>query len=172
LNYLIEVPFTIPYSGLAFISEKPQISWQDKKLHNENDKAVKYPDGYGFYFLYGVCLNEKLFKGLTDRTINSKEIISIENIEQRMAALKYYGMEKLLTEVSAKLIDDVSGYRLYKIDKLFSQTAYFLNYKCTSTGREYATGIDPKVGEKSDALLACAWKWGLAKDEYRLEKES
>jgi hypothetical protein len=82
------------------------------------------------------------------------------------------GAEKLLSELEAELVDGVAGYQLYKIDSVFSQTAYFLKYSCPSTGRVYVSGIDPDIGSRNNAIAACAWKWGIEKEDWKTVKET
>ncbi len=174
MNFVTNVSFIIPYEGIAFVSETPQISWNEGKLHNIENKAVKYADGYGLYNLYGVNFDEKLFKKVTAKRVQLKTILTIENMEQRMAGLKLVGVEKLFKTKNAKRLDKSKrGNELYLIKGIFSQDAYYLKYTCPSTGRVYASGIDPEIGRKKDADLAMGWKFQLSKEDYlKLEVES
>ena len=168
MDFVTNVSFIIPYEGIAFVSETPKISWEEGKLHNTEGKAVEYADGYGLYSLFGVNFDEKLFKKVTSKKVTLKTIFSIENMEQRMAGLKLVGVEKLLkSKHSTKLDKSDRGNTLYKIEYVFDQTAYYLHYKCPSTGRVYVSGIDPEVGVGGDADECMGWKFGLSKEEYQ-----
>ena len=168
MDFVTNVSFIIPYEGIAFVSETPKISWEEGKLHNTKGKAVEYADGYGLYSLFGVNFDEKLFKKVTNKKVTLKTIFSIENMEQRMAGLKLVGVEKLLKSKHATKLDKSDrGNTLYKIEDIFDQTAYYLHYKCPSTGRVYVSGIDPEVGVKGDADECMGWKFGLSKEEYQ-----
>jgi len=131
--------------------------------------------------------------------LSLKEILNLGNIEQRAAALKIFGIERLLEEGKAKLIDKSSrGNELYQLVGVFPRTAYFLKYKDPSTGKIFFSGIDPFFIEEQlvsfeDALLklfnkkplskkefdckgrladsAMAWKYGLTLEEYRQLKQ-
>lgn len=74
-----------------------------------------------------------------------EDILRLDNIEQRMAALRIFGADKLIQEAGATLVDKSSrGNELYLIPaskKLFSEDAYFLKYSCVSTGRIYVSGV-------------------------------
>lgn len=74
-----------------------------------------------------------------------EDILRLDNIEQRMAALRIFGAEKLIEEAGAKLVNKSSrGNELYLIPKerkLFDEDAYFLKYQCVSTGRIYVSGV-------------------------------
>jgi hypothetical protein len=172
MDFVTNVSFIIPYYGIAFVSENPQIEWKEGKLHSETGMAVKYADGWGMYSLYGVIFKEKLYKKVTSKRATCKTILNIKNMEQRMAALKLHGVEKIIEQ--ATLLDKSKrGNELYLLKNVFSQDAYFLKYTCPSTGRVYFSGIDPEVGEKKDADLSMSWKLNLTKEEYNnLEIES
>jgi len=163
----------IPLDDFCIICPLPdKILRLDEKLHSDTQSAISWKDGYELYFLYGICFEKEIWGKIISRDITAKEILKFENIEQRMAALKFYGADNLLSELNAKLIDDTAGYELYELDKIFSQTAYFLKYSCPSTGRVYVSGIDPEVGKLGDAMAACAWKFGVEKNQYKLAAES
>jgi hypothetical protein len=172
MDFVTNVSFIMPYEGIAFVSENPQIEWKEGKLHSETGMAVKYADGWGMYSLYGVKFEKKLYKKVTSKRATCKTILNIKNMEQRMAALKLHGIEKIIE--GATLLDkSTRGNELYLLKNVFSQDAYFLKYTCPSTGRVYFSGIDPEVGEKKDADLSMSWKLNLTKEEYNnLEIES
>ena len=173
INFVIQIPFIIAYKNIAFISEKPQIFWRNRRLHNENDMAIKYPDGYGFYFLHGVHFEKELWEKIIGKELKIKEMMSLQNIEQRMIALKYFGIENFLSQLNASLLDKMQpDYELYSVKELFSQPAYFLKYSCPSTGRIYVSGVDPKVGKLKDVVSALAWKFSMDKENYVLTEES
>lgn len=74
-----------------------------------------------------------------------QDLLSLKNIEQRMAALRIFGAEKLIEEAGAIEVSKTKrGNELYKIPKergLFEEDAYFLKYQCVSTGRIYVSGV-------------------------------
>lgn len=82
-------------------------------------------------------------------TYTVKNILALNNIEQRMAALKIMGADRLLQEAHAELVcKSERGNELYKIPKesgIFSEDAYFLKYACVSTGRIYVSGVPPQL---------------------------
>lgn len=102
--------------------------------------------------------------------ITFKEILGIQDIEQRMVALKRYGVEKILHDAKAELLNESSrGNELYKIPikaGLFSVDAYYLKYKDPSTGRQYISGVPPQMGETKNADACMAWKHGLSTKAY------
>jgi hypothetical protein len=140
----------------------------EMRLHSIDGFAIEWPDGYGQNYLWGVFFPDIIWKKIMKKNMSLKTVLSIENTEQRMAALKFIGSEKLLESANAELINKSErGNMLYKIEKIFPQTAYFLKYLCPSTGRVYVSGIDPEIGKKGDADYAMAWKFGLDLPSYQ-----
>ena len=76
--------------------------------------------------------------------------------------------EKLLEGSKAKLIDKSKrGNKLYLIENIFSQPAYFLKYSCPSTNRIYVSGVEPQVAKNNpNADYLMAWKLGLTFNDY------
>jgi hypothetical protein len=74
-----------------------------------------------------------------------EDLLSLDNIEQRMAALRIFGAEKLIEETHAECVSKSKrGNELYKIPRergLFDEDAYYLKYSCVSTGRIYVSGV-------------------------------
>jgi ribosomal 30S subunit maturation factor RimM len=151
-----------------YILPFPEVRLNEKKqLHNLNGYALKFADKKT-YWIEGVKFNKDLWQKVVDKKMSFKEIMKLENIEQRMVALKMMDAEKLLKESNAKLLDKSErGNELYLIENVFSQPAYFLKYKCPSTGRVYISGIDPNVAKKNPNADYCqSWKMGISIDEY------
>jgi len=146
----------------------PQVKLSDRKLHDESSWALNFL-GKKTHWLSGVKFPKSLWKEVVEKKISAKKLLSIENIEQRMAALRVMGMDWLLADANAVLLDThekkIGGfqeYRLYRLDDVFSQPAYLLAYECPSTGRKYVSGIDPTFAKEHPKAELCAgWKWGL-----------
>ena len=113
-----------------------------------------------------------IWSDIARQKLSFKEIIGLENTEQRMAALKIYGVEKMIEETNAKLIDTSErGNELYLIEKIFRTPAYFLKYKDPSTDETYFSGIDPAIFEGKSkneikADTAMSWKFGWNLEVY------
>ena len=134
-------------------------------MHSTTGSAIAWRDGYELHYLHGVFFAPELWQRIVSREIGKKELLSMENMEQRMAALKVVGAELLLKD--AKLLSTSErGNALYLVDGVFDVPAYYLKYTCPSTGRVYVSGVDPEVGIYADADRAMAWKLGLDVKEY------
>ena len=140
------------------------------RMHSTNGPSIRFKDGYEIYNLWGVEFDRDLYWRIVRNEMPAKDVFKIENIEQRMAALKFLGTEKVLEACDSKLIDSQvdSGtkYDLYQVDGLTEETEYALKYKCPSTGREYVSFVRPEVGKEKDAIKAIASKWRMSKEEW------
>ena len=159
----------IQLDGACIVSEMPTEIHRDNRgrLHNVEGPAIKFGDGYEMYSLFGVRLDKEIHAKICSGSMCIKDIFAIENIEQRMVALKMRGAEKILEESKAQLLDSSArGNQLYILKEVFSVPAYFLKYKDPSTDRVYVSGIDPEIGIDANADKAMAWKFNLNAEEY------
>ena len=128
------------------------------------------------YALNGVRFEKPLWTKIVKGKLTGKEILTIENIEQRMAVIKTIGMDKIIGSLNAKVLDTYKsrGWELLLIENVFDSPAYFLRYKCPSSGREYVSGIKPEIGELGKASIAMAWKFKMENEveEYLKIRES
>ena len=159
------------YENECLLVQKPTtLDLVEGKLHSTTRKAIEWADKTGYYFLHGVRFDEKLWKRVTGKRPRIKTILSIENMEQRMAALKTVGVERIIK--GATLLDkSTRGNELYLVENVFDEPALYLKYKCPSTGRVYASGVDPSLERKADICMA--WKFSMTEDDYaKLEVEA
>ena len=162
----------IQLDGVCIVCELPNNIQRDDKgrLHCDTGYAISWADSYGQYYLSGVNFDEDLFKKVVSKEMSFKDVMSISNIEQRMATLKFYGSEYLLNKSDAKLINSSKrGNHLYLVEGVFDIPAYFLKYVCPSTGRVYVSGVDPNVAKKSlDADTCMAHKHNMSLEMYKI----
>jgi hypothetical protein len=155
----------ITYEKLAIVCvQSNPVKWIEQRerrvMHCEDGPAIEWEDGFKVYSLWGITLREELYKNIVEKQLSFKEIMGIENIEQRMVALKMMEPDELLKGSKAELLDkSAKGNELYLIKEIFSQPAYYLKYTCPSTGRVYISGIDPEIGKKKKADEAMVWKF-------------
>ena len=162
----------IQLDKFCIVCEKPDFISRDEehRLHNEERSAIHWRDTYEQFYLFGVYFEKELWEKVVGKELSFKEIMAIENMEQRMVALKMMNPVELLEETKAKLLDmSERGNELYLITNLFDTPAYFLKYSCPSTGRIYISGIDPQFAQENPKADSCmAWKHNLTEDEYKL----
>ena len=160
------------YENVAVLCRRPLFVRKNNagQLHCDDRPAIGWRDGYELYFLDGIELSKELWEKITQKKLSYKEIMELENIEQRMIALKYMDSGEMLKSVNAKLLDkSENGNELYLVEKLFDgfDKAYFLRYSCPSTGRVYLSGIEPEFAEKNiNADVCMGWKFRLSIEDY------
>jgi hypothetical protein len=110
-DFIREVSYIIPYKGICFISEKPEISWGGNFIHNSNDKAVKYKDGWGWYVLNG-CVVPNWLVEKRDTEIDPQEVLKLNNAQQRAEGVKKIGIERFWHKCCKKVLDKVGEYEL------------------------------------------------------------
>jgi hypothetical protein len=164
----------IQLEGLAIGCPMPDHVSRDSegRLHSTGGKAIEWSDGYGIYSIHGVTFEEELFNAITNRTIASKDVLAISNIEQRMIALSFLG-ESVWRDLPARLMhESARGNRLFETE-ITGTKEYFLRYVDPSDGEEYVSFVDVAVGAEGNADAAMAWKFSLTPEEYAaLEEES
>jgi hypothetical protein len=149
------------------------------RLHSTEEAAIEYSGGWKLFYLWGVNFTEELWTKVTQKQLSIAEVLALENMEQRMCALKVYGAEALLESANAKKLDEKSYIHkatgktlkneLYLIDEksLFSEPEYFLKYMCPSTDRVYVSCVDQEVGKNKNANECMAWKHHLSLEQYQ-----
>lgn len=160
----------IPLEEVAILSEKPVFLGfnEQKQLHSSERAAIEYLDGLKVFALYGITFEEADWKMIISESPDVVKILAFENIEQRMAALKYVGIEKVFANIDSELLDtsSITGNELYVVKNVFSVPRYFLKYSCPSTARVYMSAVPDEVGEKKDADAAMAWKHHTEKKDF------
>ena len=160
------------FENVAILSMTPSKVLLDdnKRLHSVSEPAIQFRDGYSIYRIHGIEFDEKTFYDLTQRKIPVKDILQLENIEQRYVALEYYGFENILDELNARLIDESPrGNKLYEIDFVRTSvdiiTTKFLKYSCPSTEKNYGSFVKPEITQADQAM---AWKHNCTEQEYEV----
>ena len=153
----------------------------DNRLHSITSKAVEFNSGYGEYVLHGTWFtdNVDLFKKITKRELSAKEILGIENIEFRNAAIRHYGLDAVFGELDTTLIDKSDrGNELYSVKDIHpDRPVLYLKYNDISpTGRVFVKGVpdkDDSGAEIKTADHAQAWSHNMTLEEYQdMEVES
>lgn len=159
-------------SEVAVIIKAPiKTFFENERLHAMKEGAVIWGDGYQNYFLKGISFKKELFEKIRDNTITTKEILSLENVEQKRIIIETIGWAKILQETKCKTIDKNGEYELLECDLKDDENnkARFIKTICPSTKREYVLRVDPKI---DNVLEAVAWTFEETKESYQLEKET
>jgi hypothetical protein len=174
----------------CIITRMPQKVNRDvqNRLHSIDESAIIWNNKQDKnYFIHGVSFSEKLWEKIVTNKITVKEILQINNMEQRNAILSVISSKTLIDKLDAKLISthkqkkrgkeymDSDSFKrlthheikLYKIEGSLlnlDEDIYILLYVDPSTTREYFSFVDPKNAQS--AVEAMASKFGLTIQEY------
>ncbi len=161
----------IPLKKNCIVCSFPTIIKLDEGfLHSTSGPAIEWRDGTKYYFLEGMNMGKRLWKHILLKKFKKKGIFKIKHFFFRYLAIKYYGVENLVDELDTTILDEsIRGNKLYRVYNLNIRFAYFLKYKCPSTGKEYFKAIPPnEVDTSLDRLAdrAMAWKFSMTLEEY------
>jgi len=179
INKVIDA-WAVYYSeDIAIVSRKPKVERNSIGfLHSDTEPAVSFKDGYKLYYLNGVKFPKELWEKVVNKKLSLKEIMNIDDIDQRTQAMKYVAVEDLLKQFNAETLDTYKketldgtevNYKLVKIPAhkdLFTIDSYHAIYNCPSTNKIYMSGIAPEIGEKEDIKLAMAWKSQVKVEDF------
>nr|MDD5178340.1 hypothetical protein [Candidatus Nanoarchaeia archaeon] len=156
----------LPHENICWISEKHNKLSRNTRglLHSDTGIALQYPDGWGIYALNGVKFPKDLWEKVVSKKMSFKEVMAIQDIDQRTQAMNYCPPREFLNNKGKLLNKSEKGNELWLIPQsegLFRVDAYFLMYKCPSTGKEYLSGIDPEIGKQGKADNCMLWKFNI-----------
>lgn len=155
------------YLAACFVCNIPVKVSKDTqgRFHSKEEPAILWTDGRGYYYIHGVRFDEALWRQVVKDKISLRQLINIKNIEQRYAATTLYGVDRLIEESGAQLIDESErGNKLYRITALQrNNTMRLLVYKDPSTDRKYCSFVPLSTNNADEAM---AWKLHLLKKEY------
>ncbi len=152
----------IPFGDIVFISDNPQELTIDtsQRLHHETAPAMMYNDGYSLFYLNGIQVPKWAIETPKDE-IDPKKVLALTNTEQRMALMRFVGLNKFLSDLNAEKIDNYKDYVLYYLNVNNVKIGPYLFMVCPSSGRQFLEGvgdaskyenIDPTIKTCQDAL--------------------
>lgn len=149
------------------------------RISNKDGYAIEWPDGYGIHYVNGVHFEKGLYDSIfTNKTIKGRDILLLENAEQKAIAIQHYGYHNMIEDIGAKKIGEmetmtkvgVATNELYDFELVgrWGQKARgrFVKVADYSTGKITCLGVP--VEESTETVRgAIAWTFGLSEDEYR-----
>jgi hypothetical protein len=152
----------IMHPEFCMISDFPthlQVDEQSRP-HCETGPFSAWADGSGLYALHGVRVPAWSVETPKDE-IEPKDVLALENTEQRAAIMRHVGLHRFLGALGAEQIDQDGDYRLYYLNVGSRKIGPYLFMRCPSTSREFLEGvgdadkyddIDPTIKTCADAL--------------------
>src|SRR6266540_4702893 len=157
--------YVFPYNNFITVSEKPTeiLLDQNGELHSENNMAIKWSDGFGFYCLHGIRMcGEEWVVETKSEDLDPTKIMAIKNVEQRLMAIKKCGIGRILSKLKSKVISegalDESGlmYKLHEVTLLNSKEKLF-EMKNPSEDKTHYEFVLPECETIQDADM---WRRG------------
>jgi len=145
----------------------------DHGLHSTNGPCIEWRDGINTsYFIHGVDFGDdknlfddgsKLYKKVIERKLTPKQLLEIENTDQRFIAINHYGFGKMINEMNPALIDTGKyGNKLMSV-MINDMEVRLLTYPDIDGNGERTSFVDPSLTKADDAM---AWKHNCTIDEY------
>jgi hypothetical protein len=156
------------FKDVAILCSTPKKTKKDDqgRLHSVSEAALQWKDDQNDYFIHGVMFEEDLWEKVTKRELKIKEMLQIQNIEQRHTAIQLYGYNTLIDEIDAELMNrSKRGNELYLLNNslIRGRSIKLLKYKCPSTDRIYFSFVPDDMHFADNAM---AWKFNLTPKEY------
>lgn len=179
VEFSTSVSYSIQYEDICIVSKYPsEISLDaNNTLHNTDDYAIKYVDGYGQGYFHGRYIEPQVFNALKTGEYTFDEWTKEPNEEVKSMILTFYnekfGGEFAFRFLSAYLkevdtyIDkkdtkylentvksmNIGTYTLFKGQVNNTEIAYVRCY-CPSTDRMFFLGVNPQNNNAKDAIAS------------------
>ena len=124
----------------------------------------KYSVVCGFKNVYFKAWTLDKLTRLKNKELSAKEVMGIEDVEQRRVALEHIGYSTFLEEYKAKLISTSYDAELYRIEGVDIEPIHLLKVQDASTPRQYILRTPPDL---TDALEAKLWTFQKVWNWYR-----
>jgi len=160
-RFTANIGFCLPFKDTFIYSLKPtKIHWNNGRLHNPNGKAVEYADGWGWYALNGIPMEEwQVITPIAELSL--EKILSVEDIDQRRELVRRVGVERLVS--AGKEIDRLGDYKLLDMRSVYKRrtpTLFLLmknpsvpdTWHCEGVSSECKTVIDALNWRKPEAM--------------------
>jgi len=160
-RFTANIGFCLPFKDTFIYSLKPtKIHWNNGRPHNPNGKAVEYADGWGWYALNGIPMEEwQVITPIAELSL--EKILSVEDIDQRRELVRRVGVERLVS--AGKEIDRLGDYKLLDMRSVYKRrtpTLFLLmknpsvpdTWHCEGVSSECKTVIDALNWRKPEAM--------------------
>jgi hypothetical protein len=149
------------YENAAFVAERPQCVLFDAQgnLHAEGRPAIAWRDGFASYLLRGVRFDGAMSKFVTTPAdqLDPREILAIENVDQRAAVIARIGMVKMLEHLPHSIINTLSlpwsEYRLVELTVGRGLRRYLQMENPSVAGLFHLEGVPPTTPTCEAALF-------------------
>ncbi len=144
------------YKNICFICEKPSIISINKNniLHKDGGPCLRYEnDNFELYCLNGIIVPKDI-ACIPAEQLNPELLFTETNAEVRRQIILKIGIEKVLHDLNAKVLDEKEGYKLLglKLGKEKRIRPYLKFMNATMEGIYHIEGVSPECQTVEDAL--------------------
>jgi len=162
------------HEDVCVISDRPAYIGRDSqgRLHGDNRKAIEYPDGWGFYSVHGVVVDEYVV--MTPEKITVDDIEKESNAEVRRVKIDKYGQDRFLKDSNATMIHKDEFGKLWRKEVPNDENIVMvevLNSTPEPDGefKTYFIRVDPNI---TTAHQAVSWTFGKEPKQYSPQLQS
>lgn len=150
-NWCKNCPIVWPGEQLVIVTQNPrQAHWRDNVLHNEDGPAVWYDDGFKFFSIEGIPVDEQIVMQPETQTI--QQIEEETNADVKEIRIRRFGWPRYLKETNAKEIDRRMNEIEGTAEALYeSSTGKRLVVTCP-TARVFALGVPNETNTCEEAV--------------------
>lgn len=169
--------YLIAMDDICVISRPPVHLRVDEngRMHSTTESAMKYADGFELFFVKGINFSKKLFEFAFLNKMSAKDILNIENVEQRAVVIDHYGIDYIIDQLNAKILDTheavsiVTGKNtICRLLEFEISGAPFRAIELEDHSVHKKTILGVEISEKTNtALGAIAWTFGMSAEEYK-----
>ena len=148
-----------PLQHACIFAEKPTaIHMREKRLHQDGGPSVEYADGLRVWSLNGVRVPQWLAE-TRDMDIDPREVLQLENVEQRREGVRKVGVERIAQKLGGKSLDRSSDetYELLRLTLGDGVAGTYLKMLNPSIGVWHMEGVPHEIQTVQAAL---AWRNG------------
>jgi hypothetical protein len=172
---------------LCYISRPPIFLSRDEsnRMHCTADYAIYFKDGFGLHYIHGVYFTPEDFEKFVKTKPTPRDIININNAEQRAVLFELYGIDYVLDELpNKKILASKRGdfnknknkpveYELFEYDFSSNFRHRAIKVQWWESNRLRTTILGLPNEEQTETITgALAWTFGLDKKDYNLECET
>ena len=109
--------WALPDRNICWVSERHDVVQlnAEGRLHCDDGPAVHYPDGWSIYALNGVGVPEWLVE-TPPTDLDARKFAELENVEIRREFVRKVGIERIVMELGAEVLDRRGEYELLSVD--------------------------------------------------------
>lgn len=94
------------------------------RLDNDQKPAIEWRDGYRLHFIHGEYFEEPLWKKIVSQKMTVKDVMAMENADQRVMAWSMLRPNRALKGLGAEHIHTgIKGTKLYKVTNFATKIA-------------------------------------------------